>query len=72
MATHKATSLTIDEYEFPRGARGLATVVGAALVVLSSRRQFIEPRSGRSPFVQQAVALGHPLLFLFHGHGTVF
>ncbi|KAK4938685.1 hypothetical protein LTR10_020953 [Elasticomyces elasticus] len=45
MATRKSTSLTVDDYEFPRGAKGLATVVGAALFVLSTRRQFIEPRS---------------------------
>ncbi|KAI1609610.1 hypothetical protein EDD36DRAFT_422551 [Exophiala viscosa] len=45
MATHDSTTLAVDDYEFPRGSKGLATLVGAALFVLSSRRQFIEPRS---------------------------
>ncbi|KAL2393605.1 hypothetical protein ABEF93_003953 [Exophiala dermatitidis] len=50
MATNKSSSssssyITVDEYEFPRGANGVGTLVCAALMVLSARRKFIEPRS---------------------------
>jgi len=45
MATHKATALTIDEYEFPKGSNRLGTLAFAALMALSARRKFIEPRS---------------------------
>ncbi|EXJ84978.1 hypothetical protein A1O3_05653 [Capronia epimyces CBS 606.96] len=45
MATHKASYITIDQYEFPRGSKGVGTLVCAALMVLSTRRKFIEPGS---------------------------
>ncbi|KIW43577.1 uncharacterized protein PV06_04667 [Exophiala oligosperma] len=45
MATHKATALTIDDYELPKGRKAVGTLITAALMVLSSRRKFIEPRS---------------------------
>lgn len=45
MATHKASSITIDQYEFPKGSKRVATLACAALMALSSRRKFIEPRS---------------------------
>jgi len=45
MATHKASSITIDEYQLPKGSKQLATIVMAALMAVSTRRKFIEPRS---------------------------
>jgi len=45
MATHKASSVTIDGYEFPKGGKQVATLVCGALMALSARRKFIEPRS---------------------------
>ncbi|EXJ85843.1 hypothetical protein A1O1_06212 [Capronia coronata CBS 617.96] len=45
MATHKASYITIDEYEFPKGSKRVATLILAGLMTLSARRKFIEPRS---------------------------
>lgn len=45
MATHKSSLVTIDEYELPKGGKRLGTLVCAALMALSARRKFIEPRS---------------------------
>ncbi|KIW61459.1 hypothetical protein PV05_01579 [Exophiala xenobiotica] len=45
MATHKASAIVIDDYELPKGRKAVGTLITAALMVLSSRRKFIEPRS---------------------------
>jgi hypothetical protein len=45
MATHKSSSVTIDEYQLPKGSKRLVTLTFAALMALSTRRKFIEPRS---------------------------
>lgn len=45
MATHKYSSVTIDEYQLPKGSKQLGTLAFAALMAISTRRKFIEPRS---------------------------
>ncbi|KEF62577.1 uncharacterized protein A1O9_00550 [Exophiala aquamarina CBS 119918] len=45
MASHKASSVTIDEYHLPKGSKLLATIVMTGLMTISARRKFIEPRS---------------------------
>ena len=45
MSTHKSSSVTIDEYQLPKGSKALGTLGFAALIALSARRKFIEPRS---------------------------
>lgn len=45
MSVHKSTSVTVDEYHLPTGTKGLGALACAALMVLSARRKFIEPRS---------------------------
>jgi hypothetical protein len=45
MATHKATHVTIDEYELPKGRNAVGTLLTTALLVLSANRRFVEPRS---------------------------
>jgi len=83
MATHKASAITIDEYEFPKGSKRVATLIGAALVVLSARRQFIEPRSilhdhvlARSAKAAKYSKPVQDVLFYYfvgvHGLGTVW
>lgn len=45
MANVKASPIGIDEYEFPTGSKRVGTLVLGALMALSARRKFIEPRS---------------------------
>jgi hypothetical protein len=45
MSTHKATGVTIDEYELPKGRNAAGAVLTTALLILSANRRFVEPRS---------------------------
>lgn len=45
MATHKASFITIDDYEFPKGRNRVGVLVFPVLMALSARRKFIKPRS---------------------------
>lgn len=79
MATHKASAITINEYEPPKGTNRVGTLVCAALMVLSARRRFIEPRSALHDHVlarsARAVKYSKPVqdaifYFLFGIHGA--
>ncbi|KIW11127.1 hypothetical protein PV08_10427 [Exophiala spinifera] len=83
MATHKATALAIDDYEFPKGHNAVGGLIMTALMVLSSRRKFIEPGSvlhdhiiarstkaaKHSKFVQEVIFY---TLFGAHGIETIW
>lgn len=45
MATHKVSSVTIDEYQIPKGSKQIATLICGALMAVSTSRTYIEPRS---------------------------
>ncbi len=45
MASHKATGVTVDEYELPKGRNAAGTLLTTALLILSANRRFVEPRS---------------------------
>lgn len=80
MATHKSSSVTIDEYQFPKGSKQVGTLVCAVLMALSTKRRFIEPGSllhdqvlarGGAKVVQYSKHVQNFLFyFLFGAHGV--
>ena len=79
MATHKTSFIAIDEYRLPKAGTRVAMVVCAALMTLSARRKFIEPKSILHDQVlarsARAVAYSKPVqdfffYFLFGVHGV--
>ncbi|KAK5057718.1 hypothetical protein LTR84_011719 [Exophiala bonariae] len=79
MATHKASSVTIDEYKFPRGSKQFGTLVCGVLMALSTKRKYIEPGSllhdqvlarGGAKTIQYSKYVQNFLFyFLFGAHG---
>ncbi|EXJ67165.1 uncharacterized protein A1O5_09812 [Cladophialophora psammophila CBS 110553] len=45
MATHKASAVTIDEFELLRGRNAAGALLATTLMILSARRKFIHPGS---------------------------